>query len=373
MTKYSRRNFIKQLGGAFAASGFFALGGRSAFSATLFDNSVEPFNLLIIGDSLIWGQGLPEEQKFYHLTKQWLERDVFKNEREVNLKVKAHSGASINLRQYETDALARAEIGEDEFFHREINLSFPSIKAQLNAALAEYKEPQSVDLIMLSGGITDIRLTTILNPLKDNDELKRDIAEHCNQKMFELLEQAAQQFPNALIAVVGYYPFLSEQTPTSKIFNNLLEIYEISPFVKTLINNPLNRNLLKSYRQKMVARSRIWAENSNAEFNQAVNRLNAKFDRRRAVFIASPFTEENSIGAKNPLIYEVGKKGKAPDALAAERLAVCGKTIDELKKSTGLKLRSRTCELATIGHPTPEGSRAYAEAIQSSLKAFFTV
>ncbi|MET0754330.1 MAG: hypothetical protein ABWZ66_13190 [Pyrinomonadaceae bacterium] len=298
MKKYSRRRFLEQIG-AFAA---FALAGRNAFSSGLFDESGENFDFLVVGDSLVWGQGLREEHKFYHLTKEWLQAEVFKNERQVNLKVKAHSGASINLKQYETDALQAAEIGEDEFFHREVNLSFPSIHAQIDVARKEYENPQTVDLIMLSGGITDIRLSTILNPLKSNDELKRAIAEHCNEKMFELLEHAAGEFPNAQIVVVGYYPFLSKYTPSSRIFNNVLEIYDVPQPLKSLINNPLNRQLLKRYRKKMIERSMIWAENSTIEFKKAVGRLNAKFNKPRAVFIESPIKAENSMGAKKALL-----------------------------------------------------------------------
>ncbi|MET0754331.1 MAG: hypothetical protein ABWZ66_13195 [Pyrinomonadaceae bacterium] len=52
-------------------------------------------------------------------------------------------------------------------------------------------------------------------------------------------------------------------------------------------------------------------------------------------------------------------------------MSVCGKTIDELKRLTDLKLRTRTCEIATIGHPNVEGSKAYAEAIKEKLTTFF--
>lgn len=361
MIKHSRRDFLKQLGG-FAALAF---AGRNVFSLTLTDDAA-PFDFLVIGDSLIWGQGLPEEQKFYYLTKEWLQREVFGEKRRVNLKVKAHSGASINLRQFESDALQKAKIDENAFFHPEINISFPSIRAQVEAARREYENPETVDLIMLTGGITDIRLSVILNPLKSNDELKRDIAAHCNQKMFELLEHTAKEFPNALIAIGGYYPFLSKNTPASRIFSNLLAIYDVPQPLKALINNPLNRRILKRYRKKMVERSTIWAENSTLEFQKAINRLNAKFETPRAVFIESPITEAHCIGTKNPLLHEI-KNGKAQDALAAERKSVCKETLDKLRKSTDLKLKTRTCELATVGHPNAEGSKAYAEAIKAKL------
>ncbi|HEX9961854.1 MAG TPA: hypothetical protein VGB00_13025 [Pyrinomonadaceae bacterium] len=371
MTKYSRRDFIKQMG-ALAA---LALAGQSGYSAPLFPDSEKAgtFDFLVVGDSLVWGQGLREEHKFYHLTKEWLRAEVFKNTREINVKVKAHSGASMNLRPFESDALEKAEIGETEFYHPEVNVSFPSINAQIDVARKEYKNSESVGLIMLTGGITDIRLSVILNPLKDNDELKREIVRHCNEKMFEMLTKAATEFPNALIVVVGYYPFLSKYTPARVMLNNLLEIYEFPRPLKSAINNPLNRRLLKRYRKKMIERSMIWAQDSTREFKKAVERLNTESGKQRAVFVESPIKEENSIAAKKPLVYETGKKGKAQDALAKERLKVCDETIDELKKLTDLKFRARTCELATTGHPNVEGSKAIAEAIQDTLKPFFTV
>jgi lysophospholipase L1-like esterase len=354
--------------GAFAA---ISLAGRSAFPAET-PVDAEPFEFLVVGDSLIWGQGLREEQKFYQLTKEWLQADVFKNSRAVNLKVKAHSGASINLRQYEIDALQAAEIGEDEFFHREINLSFPSIRAQVDVARKEYENPQTVDLIMLTGGITDIRLSTILNPFKNNDELRRDITKHCNEKMFELLEHIAKEFPNALIAVGGYYPFISKHTPASRVFDGLLELQNFPEPLEFLINNPLNRRVLKRYRKKMVERSKIWAENSTSEFKNAIDRVNAKFDNPRAVFIQSPITEETCIGTKNPLVFEI-KNGTTGDDLAKERKSVCKPTLDNLRKATNLKLKSRTCELAPVGHPNAQGSKAIAEAIKETLSPILNV
>jgi hypothetical protein len=361
MREPSRREFLKQLG-AFSA----------LFTATpkIFasDAGAKPFEFLVVGDSVIWGQGLPEEEKFYYLTKKWLENEVFKGARRINQKVLAHSGASINLRDFEAKAIEKAEIGETEFFHREINLSFPSIHAQIAAALAEYENPSDVDLIMLTGGITDVRLTQILNPLKSNDELRRDIERHCGGAMTELLKQAAENFPNALIVLVGYYPPLSKHTPAKRIFKNLLELYKVPQPFEAMINNPLNRTLLKYYREKMVRRSLIWAEDSNAHFRKAVERVNSYFGAERVVFVQSPIGEENALGAKNTLLFEVGKKGKAPDALAAERLSVCAPTLECLRKETKLTLKTKTCELATIGHPNAAGSRAYAEAVQNALK-----
>lgn len=365
MSNYSRRDFIKQLG-AFAAV---ALAGRNAFPAMLSGNG-EPFNFLVVGDSLVWGQGLNEEDKFYFLTKTWLKEEIFGGNRQVNLKVKAHSGARISLHDYEREALKNAGKDGTKFYYPEINISFPSIRTQVDIARKNYENPQSVNLIMLSGGIADITVTEILNPFKSNEKLQKDITKYCHKGMFELLKHTAQVFPNAVIAVTGYYPIITSHTPMKKIVNDILEVYNTPRWLKPLINTPLKRQFFRIYRQKMINRSRVWYERSTFELQKAVEKLNSNFDNQRAIFIQSPFNEEHGYGAKDTLLWNVGEKGKGADDLYAERKIECRETLDQLREKTQLKLRTRVCELASIGHPNVEGSKTFAKAIQNSLKPF---
>ncbi len=363
MSNYSRRDFIKQLG-AFAAV---ALAGQNAFPA-MFSGNAEPFNFLVVGDSLVWGQGLNEEDKFYFLTKTWLKEEIFGGNRQVNLKVKAHSGARISLHDYESEALKNAGKDGTKFYYPEINVSFPSIRTQVDIARKNYENPQSVNLIMLSGGVADITVTEILNPFKSNEKLQKDIVKYCDTGMFELLKHTAQVFPNAVIAVVGYYPIITSHTPMKKIVNDILEVYNSPPWLKPLINTPLKRQLFRIYRKKMINRSRVWYERSTFELQKAVEKLNSNFDNQRAIFIESPFSEEHGYGAKDTLLWNVGKNGKGADDLYAERKIECKETLDQLREKTQLKLRTRVCELASIGHPNVEGAKAIAETIRNSLK-----
>jgi hypothetical protein len=67
MDDYSRRQFLVRLGGAAAA---LLAGGRSVLeSAAAAPGDTRPFEFLVVGDSLVWGGGLREEQKFYTLTR----------------------------------------------------------------------------------------------------------------------------------------------------------------------------------------------------------------------------------------------------------------------------------------------------------------
>src|SRR2546428_9261145 len=51
-----------------------------------------PLNLLVLGDSILWGQGLKEEHKAWHQVKSWLEQTTG---REVREKIEAHYGDEI--------------------------------------------------------------------------------------------------------------------------------------------------------------------------------------------------------------------------------------------------------------------------------------
>jgi len=140
------------------------------------------------------------KKKSYYLVKQWLEQEVFGASRKVNLKVKAHSGARIYLHDDELNNLLEAGDDINKFYNREINLSFPSIEAQIDAARKEYESAESVNLILLSGGITDFRVANLINPFFKEEKLRASVHKYCNEAMQRLLEQATETFPNASVA-----------------------------------------------------------------------------------------------------------------------------------------------------------------------------
>jgi hypothetical protein len=361
MANFSRRNFLGLLGSGAAM----LIPGHNLFAQQY---PAGKFEMLVIGDSLIWGQGLKEENKFYTLTKNWLEEKL---KQDINIKIKAHSGARISLHEEEAKALQDAEKADDEFHYPEANLSFPSINKQLEAARKEYSDPESVKLIMLSAGITDINVSSILNPFESNKKLKRQINQYCNQGIYGLLENAAEQFPKALIAVIGYYPMLSMKSDAGKVFNAILELYSFPRGGKSLLNNIFGKQFFKLLHKGMAKRAKIWGENSDLEFNAAIDRFNQSQAKSRAIFIKSPISQENNFGREKSLLWGMAKKGKTNDEIYDERRLGCDKTISEIKKEVKQKFSQRFCELAAIGHPNIEGSKAYAEAIKERLMPLF--
>ena len=369
MKEYSRREFLRQIGAAVVL----VTAGRTAFSLPrlLLPGDPEPFEMLVIGDSLIWGQGLEENDKFYTLVKTWLEESVFEGSRAVNLKVGANSGAAIYLHEFNGEALRKAGQDEVKNFHREVNVGLPTITKQVELARDEYlkegKQPESVKLVMLTGGITDITVAEVLGSDESDEKLRADIVKYCNKAMFTMLEKAATIYPNALFAVIGYYPLISAQASTKKVLNAILELYRFPRPFKFLVNNIVGKQFFKASRDKAIRRSKIWVEGSNREMQNAVERVNARFKSTRAVFIKSPINEQMSFGTKNSVVWGMGKNGKSADPLYSARERECKPNIEELGETTGIKYPVRFCELAGIGHPNPEGAKLYAKAITTAL------
>lgn len=366
MTTFTRRDFLKAMAAASAA-----LAVRGSGLPLFFLNTADQFNFLVIGDSIIWGQGLEEKDKFYSLTADWLREEAFGHRRDVDLKVKAHSGASIKFHPDEAEKYKKAGRDETYYYRPEVNVGFPSIWKQVEVAAEEYKaagKSAGADLIMVTGGITDITVSTVLDPYGDNAKLPPLIQKYCRDDMYDVIELAAEKNPNAVVAVVGYFPMLSPKTPSSKLFDNWLESMSFPRLFKPFANNGLIRPLFfNRLRKKGIVRSRIWFDESNKGLQAAVDKLNAKYGRQRAIFIKSPITEDTCLETPNTLLFRMGKNGVTEDPLYRSRKVECDQALPELKKTTGIDYPVRLCEIAGVGHPNPAGARAYTESIKTAL------
>lgn len=366
----SRRQFLKSLG---LASAVMLFGRRAAISQLPAD--AEGLDLLVIGDSFIWGQGLDERQKIYTLTADWLGGVSRKQRRNVAVKVKAHSGATIKFRKEEATAYQRAGRDETYRYDPEINVGFPSMWKQVEVAAEEYRaagKPDGADLILISGGITDISVAKLLNPSGDEKLLPGLIQQYCRDDMFDLLEHAARHNPKAIIAVIGYFPIVSDKTVGSRLFNSWLETMDFPRPLKPLANNALTRSLyFNKIKRKVIRISDIWIAESDKNLKLAVEKFNLRLSSARAVFVPSPITADTCVETPNTLLFRIGKNGRSEDPLYESRREVCRDSLSELRVSTGLKYPIRYCELAAVGHPNAAGSRAYADSIRSVLTPYF--
>jgi lysophospholipase L1-like esterase len=108
-------------------------------------------NMLVVGDSLMWGQGLQESEKFYSLVKVAIqERNPGVTVRAI---VRAHSGATIGWNKG----------GTAERLDGEIPTSYPTIQQQVEEFTGP-PEAKAIDLVLVDGGINDVKVDRILNP-----------------------------------------------------------------------------------------------------------------------------------------------------------------------------------------------------------------
>ena len=366
MNKISRREFFRSL----AATSLVAVVGRS--SVFRFFNSDRPFELLVVGDSLIWGQGLEEKDKFYSLIAEWLRHGAFGKPCDVNMKVKAHSGATIFFDAKEAAKYRAAGRDENHFYKGEVNVSTPSISKQVETAAAEYSlqgRTRGADLVLLTAGVTDISVEGVLNPYEDPQKLKPLIEEVCGKRVGKLLEQIGQSNPDAPIAVIGYYPMLSKRSSRTAVFNAWLEILGVPNWLQGFANNPIMRPILFGRLfNRAIERSQIWSVESDRHLKNSVAEHNSRVGREQAIFVPSPLTEENTAEAPNTLLFRMRKNGTVEDPQYLARKSDCKTAFADLERTTGIKYHLKRCTVAAVGHPDPAGARSYFEAIKTAIR-----
>src|SRR5947208_5900513 len=161
-----------------------------------------PLNLLVLGDSISWGQGLKEEHKAWYLVKSWLQQNTG---REVRERIEAHSGAVIGT-------VNQSEPAAFSDLNGELSRAYPTIHGQLDHALKMYADPASVDLVIVDGCINDLDSRRLLNAANTADGIRELAQAKCGAPVEALLARITNVFPNAHVVITGYYPILSEKS-----------------------------------------------------------------------------------------------------------------------------------------------------------------
>jgi hypothetical protein len=330
--------------------------------------TVDTFRIASLGDSVVWGQGLLEPQKFSMLAADALTARyngsiaVFATDR------CAHSGARIAPSAGDgPDPLAPRLPGD---FAGECLSPVPSVTAQVagwTAGTLAAGQGGEIDLVILDGGANDVGIFTIMNPSASDPALSAAITAACFTGMGTLLARVRATFPGAAIVVTGYYPIVSTESDMRFLFPvvgalGLLAGALLGSVVVPLVPGagpvgfgPLETAALYEWaRGRLITRSAIFATIANTSLAAAV----AAAGPRVALAIPA-FGPTNAIFAPDPYIFGAGLSpgGLVPlDPVAGARVAAC------------LPADPRTT-VASIGHPNARGARAYADAIAATLPA----
>ncbi len=368
--------------------GFFGLVLLLSFSASsAFADCPQPvkssggdaLQMLVLGDSIMWGQGLRDDEKFTSRMKCWLQEQT---NREVKLHMEAHSGAIIS-----GAASARPAFTADD---GEVNLVSPTINDQLDHAVQFYKQNETAPaLILMNGCINDVGVKNLLAASTPLEDLRAQVRQNCGEKMQTLLLRVRKSFPQAEVIVTSYYPIVSRQT-ADNAFLRLL--------VKELNNQrPEARHLSdKEMRERLVAISDEWFKTSTASLAEAVMKTNTAFESSsaRVRFVELQFGPEHLFAAPESLLWtflfastkvsgftkvlvllSFGTAAyKANDHMLESRIKSCKETFrkpndgkEDKKQKGDREDLFLTCRYASLGHPNHMGALVYTEAIKGQL------
>jgi lysophospholipase L1-like esterase len=359
---------------SFAAICLVVLAAATVFSQTSTDPQTNrPINMLVLGDSILWGQGLKTEHKTWYHVKVWLEKT---SGRAVIEKVEAHSGAIIER----SSAPERVTPPNPE-----VDIPVPTLNEELDKAERFYSDPLAIDVVLVSGCANDVGVQNLLNAdaRKHIEEMTKA---KCGLPMERLLRRIATSFPSARIIVTGYYPFFSEKTRNDFILKALVRRYfKVMPDAATVSS--------KELLQRLTANSNEWYRSSNDALSQAVRNVNSSLHREQVMFAKIEFSPEHSFAAPQSRLWQFNRSpfrmallflsfGKillpSNDEVRKQRSANCKEFFKRQPGETDAQKKERErrrllCRYAALGHPNRKGALVYTEAILKLLKTPLTV
>lgn len=356
-------------------------------------NQVQPpagdaLQMLVLGDSIMWGQGLREDEKFSSRVKCWLQE---KTNRQVRVHVEAHSGAVISVFG-STPLSDGAESAPNIMaYSGEVNSTTPTINQQLDHAIRFYAEDRtSPSLILLNGCINDVGVKNLLLVSTPLENLRAQVRARCGDGMHALLRRVRDSFPQAQVVVTNYYPIVSTLTDDNTFLRLL---------VKRLNNQrpEAGRMTDKEMRQRLIAISDEWYKTSTASLAEAVVKTNSAGTPEafpKVSFVEIQFGPEHVFAAPDTLLWNFmfastnvsgftkiivllsfGTAAYKPnDHVRESRVKACEQAF---KKPKGIKEDKKVkaaredlfliCRYASLGHPNQMGALIYTEAIKGQL------
>jgi lysophospholipase L1-like esterase len=357
------------------------------------------FNVLILGDSIAWGQGLKPEHRWRTLLIDRLGEVLKREVREISGEI--HSGATIGIGDYNQigdPGLYQPGKREKSYLDKgpyggEIPSATPTVLAQLDALDASPDKDAPIDLVVISAGINDVRVTRLLDPYARDRFIADLIQLHCRLHLTALLDRVrtrcVERNPACRVAVLSYFEMVSADST---------DFPSLRDFIAALLSQPPHTraearrkselqgvaeatqavNPPKPYasfadlpdvaKRMIEAAQRFYAESEKAigqavddanrpPFSQAFVHVTPRIALDQAVFVtpgpsalwAVRFTD----GSILPL-----------DEVAALRQPLCLEIYSPEHDNASLN----ECRIASLGHPNVAGAqRGYFEALWDAI------
>jgi len=233
------------------------------------------FRIVTLGDSVAWGQGLLESETYDVLVAG-------------ALNAKFPGGVTLEPRLAHSGAVTGAEPATGDTAPGEVPEARLTVIEQCDRFT---NSPDTVDLVLMNGGINDVGVTRILNPFAVLPPLATEIRSACHDHMLVLLNKVSAKFtkPSCRIIVTGYYPILSNQSDPVGV-QKLLSLHGVAApeFVDEL-----------SIVDPVIDRCERFFQDSDQQRSAAV-RDSAD---PRIMFVSSAFTDANAASAPQAFLF----------------------------------------------------------------------
>lgn len=319
---------------------------------------IATFQMVCVGDSIMWGQGLQEPEKFYSL---------------VAAHVKATNGgvSVFTTNKARTGAiLGWYDLGSGPDRPGDLPDSYPTVKQQAEG-LAALPNAPDVDLVLVCAGANDVKFSEFLDPHANRGRIQARVTEYCENNMTEFLTWLASKFTSATIVCAGYYAGLSLQSDPNFIVDLVGVQYGLENN-KNLGAKALAISIGVSPAGKptIAGNATFFATQANLAIATAVANANATINPARIFFADPRFKPENAAMAPKAWVYGLNDNGgilqptDGPTS-ANQRKTECQARYPHLTKKD---LNDREfCNLSSTGHPNVTGAQKYAEAIIALL------
>jgi len=152
--------------------------------------SANSINMLVLGDSILWGQGLKDEHKSWYLVKAWLEGS---NGIRVHETVVAHAGAVIGT--------AGEKPPQSLTLYGEVSSAWPTLHDQVDDALRAFADPAEVDVVLVDAP-----------PPPPETELRDAMLRRVSEWRRVLIERHIDSCRGVLQRLVGRFELIDERT-----------------------------------------------------------------------------------------------------------------------------------------------------------------
>jgi hypothetical protein len=293
---------------------------------------------------------LQEHEKFHTI----LENEIRSRAGEIGVykKVLAHSGAIIGANDNRTDPAIAGQFGG------EVPTNGPTLREQVKLALNGAANDDTIDLVLIVGGINDVGAADALSPLGPATAEPIRVA---GVRMKELLRIVCNDFPNAKVIVAGYALLISDQSNLAGILPILMTALGL---VVAGVPGAVGGVVLGVGAEATIKqRSRELRDGLHQRIRAAIVDLMVVDNNANGrIFFADPdYRDEHAVFAPNALLFNINPDltPRDNDFIIHQRALVC----DANPGRTGPH-----CPIASTGHPTPAGAARYGAAIIAQLR-----